>query len=114
MENHEMKRIHDTLLGVALACALGSGWFEPASAAAQDATRREGDTDHRTVLAKGAAFKVPAMWEHSAPLIAPEARESNPSHAQKDPTVVFHHGQWRVFMTVKLPQKSAIEYCSFK
>jgi len=108
------ERITGALLGVALACGVGSGWFETASAAAQDASRREGDTDHRTVLAKGAAFKVPAMWEYSAPLIAPESRKSNPSHAQKDPTVVFHDGQWRVFMTVKLPQKSAIEYCSFK
>ncbi len=54
------------------------------------------------------------MWEYSAPLIAPEKRDTNPSHAQKDPTVVYYGGKWHVFMTVKLPKKSAIEYCSFK
>lgn len=58
-------------------------------------------------------FELPAAWEYSAPLIAPEKRELEPSHAQKDPTVVFHQGKWHVFMTVKLPKKSAIEYCSF-
>ena len=60
-----------------------------------------------------AAFQVPAMWEYSAPLIAPEKRERDPSRAQKDPTVVFYGGKWHVFMTVKLPGRSAIEYCSF-
>ena len=59
-------------------------------------------------------FKVPTLWEYSAPLISPEKRQSNPSRAQKDPTVVFYGGKWHVFMTVKLPGKSAIEYCSFK
>jgi len=57
---------------------------------------------------------VPDRWEYSAPLIAPEARDRNLSRAQKDPTLVFYGGQWHVFMTVKLPGKSAIEYCSFK
>jgi len=61
-----------------------------------------------------AAFRVPAMWEYSAPLIAPEKRDRDPSRAQKDPTVVFHQGKWHVFMTVKLPGRSAIEYCSFE
>ena len=60
-----------------------------------------------------APFKVPQGWEYSAPLIAPETRTNNPSRAQKDPTVVFYSGKWHVFMTVKLPGKSAIEYCSF-
>src|SRR4030042_964385 len=59
-------------------------------------------------------FEVPTMWEYSAALIAPEKRDSNPSHAQKDPTVVFYGGRWHVFMTVKLQGRSAIEYCSFK
>ena len=63
---------------------------------------------------KPAAFRVPAMWDYSAPLIAPEKRDRDPSRAQKDPTVVFYDGQWHVFMTVKLPGKSAIEYCSFE
>lgn len=59
-------------------------------------------------------FQLPAQWDYSAPLIAPEQRETERSRAQKDPTVVFHDGKWHVFMTVKLPGKSAIEYCSFE
>jgi hypothetical protein len=58
-------------------------------------------------------FHIPAVWEYSRPLISPENRKDNPSHAQKDPSVVFHDGKWHVFMTVKLPERSAIEYCSF-
>jgi glycosyl hydrolase family 62 len=58
-------------------------------------------------------MKVPATWEYSAPLIGPEERDAEPSRAQKDPTVVFHGGKWHVFMTVKLPGRSGIEYCSF-
>ena len=68
----------------------------------------------RTAVMKRTAFKVPSLWEYTAPLIAPENRDSNPSRAQKDPTVVFYGGKWHVFMTVKLPGRSAIEYCSFK
>ncbi len=60
-----------------------------------------------------ARFKVPAMWEYTRPLIAPEKRDKDPSHAQKDPTVVYHGGKWHVFMSVKLPGGSATEYCSF-
>ncbi len=56
---------------------------------------------------------LPQMWEVSPPLIAPERRQNQPSHAQKDPTIVFHDNRWHVFMTVKLPDRSAIEYCSF-
>ena len=59
------------------------------------------------------AFSVPAMWEYSAPLISPEPRDTERSHAQKDPTVVFYQGRWHVFMTVKLQGKSVIEHCSF-
>ncbi len=60
------------------------------------------------------AMRVPSLWEYSAPLIAPEKRQDDPSRAQKDPTVVFYEGAWHVFMTVKLPGRSAIEYCSFE
>ncbi|MCB1224252.1 MAG: hypothetical protein KDK99_00455, partial [Verrucomicrobiales bacterium] len=60
-----------------------------------------------------AGLRVPAMWEYTVPLISPEVRETEPSHAQKDPTVVFHDGRWHVFMTVKLPERSAIEHVSF-
>ena len=59
-------------------------------------------------------FRAPAMWEYSPPLIAPEQRDTNPSHAQKDPTVVRYGGKWHVFMTAKLAGKSAIEYCAFE
>jgi len=60
------------------------------------------------------AFEVPRTWEYTAPLIAPEKRDDEPSRAQKDPSIVFHDGRWHVFMTVKLPQRTAIEYCSFE
>jgi hypothetical protein len=60
-----------------------------------------------------ADFKIPAAWEYSRPLIEPEKRQNDPSHAQKDPSVVFHDGKWHVFMTVKLQGRSVMEYCSF-
>jgi hypothetical protein len=56
---------------------------------------------------------LPIAWEYSRPLITPEKRRDDPSHAQKDPTIVYHDGKWHVFMTAKLPGRSAIEYCSF-
>jgi len=62
---------------------------------------------------QAALFEVPRLWEYSAPLIAPQVRETDPSRAQKDPSVVFHDGFWHVFMTVKLPGRSAIEHCAF-
>jgi hypothetical protein len=60
------------------------------------------------------SLQIPKRWEYSAPLIEPEQREMEPSHAQKDPSVVFFDGKWHVFMTVKLKGRSAIEYCSFE
>ncbi|MGK0185151.1 MAG: hypothetical protein ACI9R3_000926 [Verrucomicrobiales bacterium] len=60
------------------------------------------------------ALQLPTAWEYTAPLIAPEKRTDEPSRAQKDPTVVQHDGRWHLFMTVKLPTRSAIEYCSFE
>ncbi len=63
--------------------------------------------------ASSAQFEVPAMWEYTAPLISPEKRAEEPSLSQKDPSVVFHGGRWHVFMTVKLPGRTATEYCSF-
>jgi len=60
------------------------------------------------------ALTLPTMWQYSAPLITPEKRDRDPSHAQKDPTVVFDGGKWHVFMTVKLQGRSVIEYCAFK
>jgi hypothetical protein len=65
-------------------------------------------------LSSAQSLELPARWEYSAPLISPEIREVEPSRAQKDPTVVFHEGRWHVYMTVKLPGRSAIEHCSFE
>src|SRR5215813_8544217 len=63
---------------------------------------------------KTAEFKVPTLWEYTAPLISPEKRKKNPSVAQKDPSIVFHDGRWHVFMSVRLRDgRTAIEYCSF-
>lgn len=99
------------ILGAALGCG-------PAARAAEQSAKirpnRGATNEHRQRILNRAGFQVPTMWEHSAPLIAPEKRDGNPSRAQKDPTVVFHGGKWHVFMTVKLPGKSAIEYCSFE
>ncbi|MHC4355485.1 MAG: hypothetical protein ACYS0H_22525, partial [Planctomycetota bacterium] len=89
-------KIRLAILGVAFACC----GVRPAQCAIRNTTEQ-------------GEFKVPGLWECTAPLIAPEKRRSNPSRAQKDPTVVFCGGKWHVFMTVKLPGKSAIEYCSF-
>jgi hypothetical protein len=57
---------------------------------------------------------LPTLWEYSAPLISPEPRQKDRSVAQKDPSVVFSHEKWHVFMTVKLERRTAIEYCSFE
>ncbi len=103
-----------TILSIVLAC--GSTLHEVTRAEAPVPTRsqQEGGRTRDPHSTNRAAFEVPAMWEYSAPLIAPEQRDHDPSRAQKDPTVVFHGGKWHVFMTVKLPGKSAIEYCSFE
>ena len=53
------------------------------------------------------------MWEYSGPLISPEKRVSEPSLAQKDPSIVYDKGRWHIFMTVKLPGRTVMEYCSF-
>ena len=60
------------------------------------------------------AFQPPAAWEYTAPLISPEKRADSPSLSQKDPTVVFHGGKWHVFMTIKSPGFTGIEYCAFE
>ena len=104
----------DDVTDAALAYAVSASAVAPAAAPARDRTKREGSSEQRFRETAPAGFKVPTMWEYSAPLIAPEQRETNPSRAQKDPTVVFHGGKWHVFMTVKLPGRSAIEYCSFE
>ncbi len=78
--------VNCAILSVVVICGLGS-FIEPARASAPDQ--------------KGhAAFAAPRLWEYTAPLIAPEKRDLNPSRAQKDPTVVFYGGKWHVFMTI--------------
>ncbi len=59
-------------------------------------------------------ISLPKQWQYSAPLITPEKRHVDRSRAQKDPTVVYYKDRWHVFMTVKLPGRSAIEHCSFR
>lgn len=83
-----------------------------ADASAEDLPPR-GDTGRASQDKKPPEFKLPRAWQYSAPLIAPEKRDRDRSRAQKDPTVVFHGDKWHVFMSVKLPGRSAIEYCSF-
>ena len=106
--------VNYAILGAALVYGLGARVVEPIRASAQSQTGREVNSENHLPGIERAAFKVPRLWEYTAPLIAPEKRDSNPSRAQKDPTVVFYGGKWHVFMTVKLPGGSAIEYCSFK
>jgi hypothetical protein len=84
-----------------------------ATCVVQSVHGRAGESSQDT-RAERRAVALPAMWEYSRPLIAPERREREPSRAQKDPTLVFHGGKWHVFMTVKLPGRSAIEYCAFE
>src|SRR5438045_3120421 len=52
----------------------------------------EGTPQTERTTAESGSFRPPHMWEYSAPLIAPESRKNNPSHAQKDPSVVFYEG----------------------
>lgn len=67
----------------------------------------------RGTAAPAGTWEPPEKWEYSAPLLGPELRDREPSCAQKDPSVVRHDGRWHVFMTVKLPTRSAIEHVSF-
>lgn len=110
-----MKHFADrVILNAAIACSLVLGTFQPATVSAQVQDDGKANRERQPSTTQRASFEVPRLWEYGAPLIAPATRDSNPSRAQKDPTVVFHEGQWHVFMTVKLPGKSAIEHCSFK
>jgi hypothetical protein len=85
----------------------------PLVLALEPTTQAQDGRGVRAAAQDAGALHLPAMWEYSPPWIAPERREVEPSRAQKDPTVVFHDGKWHVFMTVKLPGRSAIEYCAF-
>ncbi|MEJ2704024.1 MAG: non-reducing end alpha-L-arabinofuranosidase family hydrolase [Sedimentisphaerales bacterium] len=96
---------------VLCAAALAAGCVKTST---QGRMEGEGSSENHALEAEQPVFMVPTLWEYSVPLIAPENRETNPSRAQKDPSIVFYGGRWHVFMTVKLPGRSAIEYCSFE
>lgn len=86
----------------------------PVTEAEPSGSRRGGEPEATAGQREDAAVEIPEVWEYGPPRIGPERREGEPSHAQKDPSVVFFEGRWHVFMTVKLPGRSAIEYCSFE
>lgn len=92
-----VRRIH--ALSIACLCLMLSSAVAPLNAA--EPVRQE------------SALRVPAMWEYGPPLISPEDRAENRSHAQKDPTIVFHDGMWHVFMTIKVGRRTIMEHCSF-
>jgi hypothetical protein len=106
--------VNYAILSVAFAWGLAAQTVEPVKASAQGQSDLKNSSESNLPKIDSVTFKVPALWEYTAPLIAPEKRQSNPSRAQKDPTVVFYGGKWHVFMTVKLTGKSEIEYCSFR
>lgn len=103
--------INGMILGAAL--LLGAVLSQLVESQAQDRLKRVSVVNNPR-SSEPAVLGVPAMWEYSGPLIAPEKRARDRSRAQKDPTLVFHNGKWHVFMTVKLPGRSAIEHCSFE
>lgn len=54
------------------------------------------------------------QWQASAPLVGPTKREDDPCYSVKDASVVFHEGEWHVFMTIRSTKRShQIEYISF-
>jgi hypothetical protein len=107
-----MNTVSLAILGWISICGLN--WCAGLSAASAQVQAGDRINSERSLLGiQVADFKVPTLWEYTAPLISPEKRDNNPSRAQKDPTVVFYGGRWHVFMTVKLPGRSAIEYCTF-
>lgn len=88
-------------------------WFACAGLILAAATCPVGSLGAEEPAKSEESLRVPAMWEYSAPLISPEVRERDASHAQKDPAVVFHDGKWHVFMTIKVGRRTIMEHCSF-
>ena len=109
-----MHELSCTIVAMVVICGLHTQVARPSETPGQDQPTQENGSTAEPRNTNPAAFQVPAMWEYSAPLIAPEKRDHDPSRAQKDPTVVLRRQKWHVFMTVKLPSRSAIEYCSFE
>ena len=92
-----MRVVLPSTVCLALVCQLASG--------------QEAESGNMLLLE---TLKLPEQWEYSAPVLKPEQRHVERSRAQKDPTFVFHDGQWHLFTTSKLPGRSAIEYCCFE
>lgn len=103
-----MLRPQQTALGLLLLL-----WTSLVPAAEPTLRPQERDSVSPQSVTQSAAIDLPERWTYSQPLIAPEQRSKDVSHAQKDPTVVRFDNRWHVFMTVKLEGRSAIEYCSF-
>lgn len=108
-----MKRIYRAFPASLAALSLCAS-CAPAATAAQGPLANHAGVSGDRLAFTDSSFQAPEMWEYSPPLIGPEKRATNASRAQKDPTVVFFDGRWHVFMTVKLPGRSAIEHCSFR
>ena len=73
----------------AITCTIAAAALVLVGAAARAGRAAEPRPQDRT---QPPAFRVPAVGDYSAPLIAPEKRDRDPSRAQKDPTVVFYGG----------------------
>ena len=54
------------------------------------------------------------QWTISQPLVSPAERPEDPCYSVKDPSVVFHQGQWHLFLTIRSQKRThQIEYLSF-
>ncbi len=54
------------------------------------------------------------QWKISEPLVAPADRPEDPCYSVKDPSVVFHQGQWHLFCTIRSQKRShQVEYLTF-
>lgn len=90
-----------------------SPWWRIVIIAMLTSTAQVADPASGQDASQSSKITIPGEWEYSSPFLMPEKREDEPSRAQKDPTLVLHAGKWHVFTTSKLPERSAIEYCSF-
>jgi hypothetical protein len=100
--------INCAVLAVVVLCGLGP-IVEPVRASVSEPGARESNAKSDPAGARRAAFEVPRLWEYTSVLIAPEERDSNPSRAQKDPTVVFYftpHKKWYLVYRMGVPGAS--------
>ena len=75
-----------------------------------------GSTDSgRSTSERRALFDGGFRWKSSGPLVSPADRPSDPCVSVKDPTVVWHDGQWHLFTTIRSERRThQIEYARFK